>query len=182
MKLSRLAPLIGFALLVVLFGFGIAWNMTHDPREVRSPLIGKPAPTFALPLLTQPDRTAGSAELAGRPYLLNVFASWCQACRVEHPLFMGPIRQLGVPVIGYNYKDETADARRWLAQFGDPYDQILVDYEGRVAIDFGVYGAPETFLVDANGVIRYKRIGPFTPEAVENELKPAIAALKETAP
>lgn len=177
MRLSRLLPLIAFALLVVLFAFGIYWSANHDTREVRSPLVGKPAPAYALPLLGDPERRVGSAELAGKPYLLNVFASWCQACRVEHPLFMGEIRRLGVPLIGFNYKDETADAKRWLAQFGDPYDQILVDYDGRVAIDFGVYGAPETFLIDANGVIRYKRIGPFTPESVESELKPAIAAL-----
>lgn len=178
MKLSRLIPLIGFVLLIALFAFGIRWNMHHDAREVQSPLIGKPAPGYALPVFGDDSRRYGSAELKGQPYLINVFASWCVACRDEHPLLMAERDRLGIPLVGLNYKDESADAQRWLAQYGDPYDTVIVDYDGRVAIDFGVYGAPETFLVDAAGVIRYKRIGAITPDILRNELLPAIAAAK----
>ena len=178
MKFSRLLPLLGLIALVALFGFGIRWNMHHDPSEVRSPLIGKPAPQFSLPVFGEPSRTYGSADLKGQAYLINVFASWCVACRDEHPLLMAQGKRLGVPLIGLNYKDETTDAQRWLAQFGNPYDTVIVDYDGRAAIDFGVYGAPETFLVDAAGIIRYKRIGPITPDVLQNELLPAIASLK----
>lgn len=179
MKMTRLLPLLGFALLVALFGFGLRWNMTNNPRDVQSPLIGKPAPTYSLPVFGDDSRRYGSAELQGQPYLINVFASWCFACREEHPLLMSERQRIGVPLIGLNYKDETADAGRWLAQYGDPYDVVIVDRDGRAAIDFGVYGAPETFLVDGNGVIRYKRIGPITPTVLQNELLPAIASAKE---
>ena len=178
MKLSRLLPLIGLIALVALFAFGIRWNMSHDQREVPSPLIGKPAPEFSLPVFGENSRRYGSADLKGKPYLINVFASWCIACRDEHPLLMAEGARLGVPLVGLNYKDEPADAQAWLAQFGNPYDTVIVDYDGRAAIDFGVYGAPETFLVDAAGVIRYKRIGPTTRESLRVELLPAIAALK----
>lgn len=179
MKLSRLAPLIGFVLLLLLFGFALRWNMHNDAREVKSPLIGKPAPSYSLPVFgDSSDRRYGSADLQGQPYLLNVFASWCFACREEHPLLMAERARLGVALIGLNYKDEPADAQRWLAQYGDPYDTVIVDYDGRAAIDFGVYGAPETFLVDGAGVVRYKRIGPITPAVLQNELLPAIAAAK----
>ncbi|MGB4858367.1 MAG: DsbE family thiol:disulfide interchange protein, partial [Dokdonella sp.] len=123
-------------------------------------------------------RNYGSADLKGKPYLINVFASWCIACRDEHPLLMAEGARLGVPLVGLNYKDEPADAQRWLAQFGNPYDIVIVDYDGRAAIDFGVYGAPETFIVDAAGIIRYKRIGPITPDSLRDELLPAIAEAK----
>ncbi len=178
MTFSRLLPLIGLIALVALFGFGIRWNMHHDQREVPSPLIGKPAPEFSLPVFGETSRNYGSSDLKGQAYLINVFASWCVACRDEHPLLMAEGARLGVPLVGLNYKDETADAQRWLAQFGNPYDIVIVDYDGRAAIDFGVYGAPETFLVDAAGIIRYKRIGPITPDALQNELLPAIASVR----
>lgn len=178
MKLSRLLPLVAFVLLVVLFGFRLWWSTTNDPREVKSPLVGKPAPAFSLPVFGDDQRRFGSAELAGKPYLINVFASWCVACREEHPLLMAERDRLGVALVGLNYKDEPVDASRWLAQYGDPYSTVIVDYDGRVAIDFGVYGAPETFLVDAGGTIRYKRIGPITPAVLAGELLPAIAALE----
>ena len=178
MKLTRLLPLFGLIGLVALFVFGIRWNMHHDQREVLSPLIGKPAPNFSLPVFGDESRRYGSAELKGQVYLINVFASWCIACRDEHPVLMAERARLGVPLVGLNYKDEPADAQRWLAQFGNPYDTVIVDYDGRAAIDFGVYGAPETFLVDAAGIIRYKRIGPTTSESLQNELMPAIAAAK----
>ena len=175
---ARLLPFAGFVLVLALLGFGIWWSQHHDLREVPSPLIGKPAPQFSLPLLADPEKKIGSADLAGQPYLLNVFASWCFACRDEHPILMREGKRLGVKLVGFNYKDEPADAKRWLAQFGDPYDVIIADLPGNVAIDFGVTGAPETFLVDAQGVIRFKYISPITPEVIATELLPRIAALK----
>jgi len=178
---ARLIPFLGFLLLLALLGFGVWWSGTHDMRAVPSPLIGKPAPAFSLPLLGQPQATFGSRELAGKPYLLNVFASWCIACRDEHPILMREGKRLGVTLVGFNYKDEPADATRWLAQFGNPYDVVIADRPGDVAIDFGVTGAPETFLVDAQGIVRYKYISPITPEVIATELLPRIAALQKEA-
>ncbi len=173
----RLLPLAGFVLLVALLGFGIGWNQRHEMNEVPSPLINKPAPEFRLPLLDDPAKSLSRKDLLGKPWLLNVFASWCFACREEHPVLMAQGKQLGVRVIGFDYKDDPADAERWLDQFGNPYALVVADRPGAVAIDFGVYGAPETFLVDAQGVIRYKRIGPLTPDVIARELKPKIEAL-----
>jgi cytochrome c biogenesis protein CcmG/thiol:disulfide interchange protein DsbE len=135
-----------------------------------------------LPKLDDPAQTVSRDALLGKPYLINVFASWCVACGEEHPVLMTQGKSIGVPVIGYNYKDDADDAKNWLAKHGDPYDMVIVDREGRTAIDFGVYGAPESFLVDGKGIIRYKRIGPLTPEAIDKELKPAIAALAKEQP
>jgi cytochrome c biogenesis protein CcmG/thiol:disulfide interchange protein DsbE len=179
--MSRLLPLIGFVLMAALLGFGIFWSADHNPREVPSPLIGKPAPAFSLPRLDQPQQRATRAGLLGKPYLLNVFGSWCAACNQEHPVLMAQGRQLGVALIGYNYKDDPADAQAWLAQRGNPYDWVMVDQQGQTAIDFGIYGAPETFLIDAHGMIRYKHIGVLTPEVISNALAPAIAALSRDA-
>jgi cytochrome c biogenesis protein CcmG/thiol:disulfide interchange protein DsbE len=178
---SRLLPFAGFILVFALLGFGIFWSQHHDPREVPSPLIGKPAPQFSLPLLNDPSKNVGSAELAGQPYLLNVFASWCFACREEHPVLMRDGKRLGVKLVGFNYKDAPDDAKRWIAQYGDPYDVIIADVPGDVAIDFGVTGAPETFLVDAKGIVRYKYISPITPEIIATELLPRISLLKKEA-
>ncbi|MBC6943766.1 MAG: DsbE family thiol:disulfide interchange protein [Xanthomonadales bacterium] len=179
---TRLLPLLGFLLLLALLGFGIWWSSTHDLREVPSPLIDKPAPQFSLPLLEFPTRSFGSKDLAGEPYLLNVFASWCFACRDEHPILMQQGKRLGIRLVGFNYKDEAADAKRWLAQYGNPYDVVIADLPGKVAIDFGVTGAPESFLVDGNGIIRYKHISPITPEVIERELLPRIAAMRGGGP
>lgn len=180
--MSRLVPFFGFMLLVVLFGFGIWWNTHHDQSAIPSPLINKRAPDFALPRLDQPDQTVTRADLLGKPYLLNVFASWCPECAVEHPLLEAMAPDLGVMLVGYNYKDAPEDAHAWLAKRGNPYALLLADRSGKTAIDFGVYAAPESFLIDARGVIRYKRIGPFTPQVIEQELKPAIAAMSKEAP
>lgn len=179
---TRLLPLAGFALLVVLLGFGISWMRNNAMNEVPSPLIGKSAPAFQLPVLGDPARTFGTTDLAGKPYLLNVFASWCFACLDEHPLLMAESKRLGVPLVGFNYKDDADDAKRWLARFGNPYSTIIADRDGRVAIDFGVYGAPETFLVDAQGVIRYKRIGAITPMILATEIKPRLADMAKGNP
>lgn len=178
---TRALPFAGFVLVLALLGFGIWWSSSHDMRAVPSPLIDKPAPAFALPLLDDASRTFGSRELAGEPYLLNVFASWCFACRDEHPVLMREGKRIGIKLVGFDYKDPPADAKRWIAQYGNPYDVIVADAPGNVAIDFGVTGAPETFLVDAQGVIRYKHISPLTPEVIANELMPRIAALKKSA-
>ncbi len=180
--MSRLLPLLGFVALVALFGFGIWWNTQHDQRYVPSPLIGKSAPDYALPLLDDPGTTLTRAEMLGQPYLINVFASWCFACGDEHPVLMKEARQLGVPLVGYDYKDEPADARAWLARHGNPYSMVVTDRSGVTAIDFGVYGAPETFLVDARGIIRYKHIGPLTPKIIAEKIEPLIGRLKKEAP
>ncbi|HET6432429.1 DsbE family thiol:disulfide interchange protein [Dyella sp.] len=177
--MSRLLPFVAFLALCGLFGFGIWWNSHHDQTAIPSPLIDKPAPAFALPELDAPERTVTKASLLGKPYLLNVFASWCIECGVEHPLLQAEAPTLGVTLVGYNYKDQPADAKAWLARHGNPYEVLMADLSGKTAIDFGVYAAPESFLIDAQGVIRYKHIGPFTPEVIEKELKPAIAALSE---
>jgi cytochrome c biogenesis protein CcmG/thiol:disulfide interchange protein DsbE len=180
--MSRLVPFLGFVLLAALLGFGIWWNSSHDPTAVPSPLIDKPAPAFALPELDDPSKTVSKASLLGKPYLVNVFASWCFVCGEEHPVLMTQANRLGVPLVGYNYKDAPDDAKAWLAQHGNPYSLVIADRSGRTAMDFGVYGAPETYLIDARGVIRYKRIGPLTPEVIAQQLEPAIAALKKETP
>jgi cytochrome c biogenesis protein CcmG, thiol:disulfide interchange protein DsbE len=176
---ARLLPFAGFVLVLALLGFGIWWSQNHDLREVPSPLIGKPAPAFSLPTLEDPERRVTNLDLAGEPYLLNVFASWCFACREEHSILMSDGKQLGVKLVGFNYKDAPADAKRWLVQFGNPYDLIIADLPGDVAIDFGVTGAPESFLVDAQGIVRYKYISPITPEVIATQLLPRIAQMKQ---
>lgn len=178
MKPGRFVPLIGFAILIALFGFGVWWNTTHVSNYVPSPLIGKAAPDFTLPRLEQPSVQVSKDSLLGHAYLLNVFASWCFACGEEHPVLMAHKNRLGIPLIGYNYKDEPAAARDWLQRHGNPYHEVIADRSGNTAIDFGVYGAPETFLVDARGVIRYKHIGPLTNAIIARELEPAIAATR----
>jgi len=180
--MSRLLPLFGFLVLAGLFGFGIWWNTQHDQHEIVSPLIDKPAPAFALPVLDEAGRTVTKASLLGKPYFLNVFASWCIECVHEHPMLMTEVKQLGLPLVGFNYKDDPQAATAWLAEHGNPFDVIVADREGRSAIDFGVYAAPETFLIDAKGVVRYKRIGPITPDVIDREIRPALAALAKEAP
>lgn len=180
--MSRLLPLIGFCLIVALLAFGIHWNRSHDMNWVPSPLIDKPAPQFDLPLLYDSTKTLGRKDLLGKPWLLNVFGSWCVTCQDEHPVLMAYAKSLGVRLIGMDWKDDPDAAKRWLAQFGNPYDTIVADQNGKVGIDFGVYGAPETYLVDAHGVIRYKHIGNLTPDSIDGELKPAIAQLGKERP
>jgi len=176
--MSRLLPLFVFLALLALLAFGIYWNQHHEMNEVPSPLIGKPAPEFNLPQLDDPSQLVSRTSLLGQVYLLNVFASWCIACQEEHPVLNTYAKQLGIKLIGYNYKDTPDDAKRWLAQFGNPYSTVITDESGRVAIDFGVYGAPETFLIDTKGIIRYKHIGPLSPDAIAHELKPHLEALQ----
>ena len=170
-----LVPLAVFAGIAVFLAVGL----TLDPREVPSVLIGKPVPAFSLPPVQ--GRTLGLAtrDLEGEVSLVNVFASWCVACREEHPLLMRISREGIVPVHGLNYKDAPADAAGWLDRMGDPYRRTGADLDGRVAIDWGVYGVPETFVVDANGTIAYKQIGPITPDVWNTTLLPLIRSLQK---
>ena len=160
-----------FCALIVLLGIGLTLN----PREVPSPLIGKPAPAFELPLLTAPDKRFSQKEMLGKVWVLNVWASWCAPCLVEHP----QIRRLavGVPVVGLNYKDAREDAIPWLNRNGDPFIASVQDPTGRIGLDYGVYGVPETYVIDRQGVIRYKRIGPVTPEILKEKIEPLLKAL-----
>ena len=179
---KRWLPLGIFALLGALLYAGIRMAEVRDPNAIPSPLIGKPLPAFTLPTLHDPSQQIDATTLRGVPFLLNVWASWCPECRVEHPLIEQLARSGTIRVVGFNYKDEADDAKRWLARFGDPYTTIITDRDGRVAIDFGVYGAPETFLVDAQGIIRYKRIGAITPMVLATEIKPRLAAMAKGTP
>lgn len=172
--LKYLLPLGLFLALAVLLAAGIG----KDPTKLPSPLIGKPAPAFSLPTLADPARALSAESLRGQPYLLNVWASWCVSCRQEHPVLDAFARSNQVKIVGLNWKDTPADATRWLGQFGNPFDEIIVDEPGRVGVDFGVYGTPETFLVDGEGVIRYKHVGPLTPEVISGEIVPLLAELK----
>ena len=169
-----LLPLGVFGLLVLLLGVGLSLN----PREVPSPLIGKAAPPFRLPQLHQPEKSFSPQDLQGTVWVLNVWASWCASCREEHPVLTDLARSGLVPVYGLNYKDQREDALAWLKRYGDPYRASLTDPDGRVGIDYGVYGVPETYVIDRQGVIRYKRIGPVTPEIVQKKIAPLIAELK----
>lgn len=170
-----LLPLVLFLVLAVFLFIGLS----RDPREVPSPLLDKPAPAFNLPQLSEPQRSFKSEEMRGKVWLLNVWASWCAACRDEHPLLIELARTRIVPIYGLNYKDERRDALNWLEEFGDPYTMNLVDADGRVGIDYGVYGVPETFVIDRDGVIRYKQIGPVTAEALRNRIIPLVKELQK---
>ena len=168
--------LLPLGVFIVLAGF-LAVGLRLDPREVPSPLVGKPAPAFTLPLLDAPGQMLSSQDLRGKVWLLNVWASWCVACRHEHPLLVELAKSGVVPIYGLNYKDERADAMKWLGQFGNPYKASISDTAGRIGIDFGVYGVPETFVIDKAGVIRHKIIGPITPDALRDEILPLVKKL-----
>ena len=166
-------PLIIFAALGLLLAYGL--NL--DPRKIPSPLIGKSLPAFSLPTVADPARKVGRDDMLGRVYLLNVWASWCVACRQEHPFLNELARNKTVSIIGLNYKDKREDALGWLGSLGNPYELSLSDTDGRLGIDLGVYGVPETFVIDKQGVIRYKQIGPISPEVWEQKLLPEIQKL-----
>ena len=170
-----LIPLVLFVVLVAFLAIGLGLN----PREVPSPLIGKPAPAFQLAQLHQPERSFAHKEMLGKVWLLNVWASWCVSCREEHPVLMDLARSNVVPIYGLNYKDKHGEALAWLKQFGDPYGLSVIDGDGRVGIDYGVYGVPETFVIDKAGVIRYKQIGPVTPQALKDKILPLVRQLQQ---
>lgn len=173
--LRYLIPLGIFLVLVAFFAIGLKL----DPREVPSPLIDKQAPAFEVVQLHEPDKLIGTEQLRGQVWLLNVWASWCVACRSEHPHLVELARQNLVPIYGLNYKDERDDALRWLQQFGDPYMASAHDLDGRVGLNYGVYGVPETFLIDKEGVIRYKHIGPVDPDVINNTIMPMVRELQQ---
>ena len=174
MKTSRWLPLAAFFALAALLAAGVWMSRNPDRDVLPSPLIGKPAPEVALPILHAPTRTVRQAALRGQPFLLNVWGSWCVECRVEHPVLTRFAETKRLRVVGYNWKDEPADALRWLEQFGNPFWLVLADVEGRAAIDWGIYGAPETFLVDGTGIIRWKHVGALTEDVIADELMPAL--------
>jgi cytochrome c biogenesis protein CcmG/thiol:disulfide interchange protein DsbE len=176
--MKRWLPLLVFLAIGVLLAVGVVLSGRDNREALPSPLINKPAPEFALPVLHEPDRIVTARELRGQPYLLNVWGSWCPECQTEHPVITRFAETKRVRVIGYNWKDEREDALAWLEKFNNPYWLVLVDQEGRTAIDFGVYGAPETFLVDGKGVIRWKHVGAMTDAIVRDELLPALEAVE----
>ncbi|HUJ87162.1 MAG TPA: DsbE family thiol:disulfide interchange protein [Burkholderiales bacterium] len=169
--------LIPLGVFAVLVGF-LAVGLRLDPREVPSPLIDKPAPAFTLPELVDPQRTFSEKDMRGKVWLLNVWASWCVSCREEHPVLVEFSKRNIVPVYGLNYKDDRKDALAWLATFGDPYTMSIMDRDGRIGIDYGVYGVPETYVIDKQGVIRYKQIGPVTPEILAAKIVPLVKKLQ----
>jgi cytochrome c biogenesis protein CcmG, thiol:disulfide interchange protein DsbE len=170
-----LLPLFIFTVLVVFLGVGLRL----DPREVPSPLVGRPAPQFSLKELHQPDRRFSPADLKGKVWILNVWASWCVSCRAEHPVLNAWSRNGDLILIGLNYKDEPTDALRWLETLGNPYTRSVIDRDGGAGLDWGVYGVPESFVIDKKGIIRYKHIGPITAQDVETVLLPLIGRLQE---
>lgn len=162
--------------LFVLLGIALRIGLNRDPSVVPSPLIGRPAPEISLPSLQDPDYSITTAELRGQPWLLNVWGTWCVGCRQEHEVLLQIAAQDKLPIIGLNWKDDNAAARRWLQELGNPYAAVAEDREGRVAIDWGVYGAPETFLIGPDGKVLYKHIAPMTLEAWQADFLPRIVA------
>jgi cytochrome c biogenesis protein CcmG/thiol:disulfide interchange protein DsbE len=178
--MSRLLPLILFVLLGVLLAVGlkISGTKTHIP----SPLIGRQVPDFDLPALYEPGRQITHKDFLGEPWLINFWGSWCPTCVFEHPVITDLARTGKLRIVGLNFRDEPDDAKQWLMRHGDPYDDIIVDYEGRISINFGVYAAPESFLVDPQGEIVYKQIGALTPEVVEEVILPMIEKMERSGP
>jgi len=172
-SLRFIIPLGVFALLVFFLWRGLGL----DPRLVPSPLIDKPAPRFALTRLDDAAKTIARDDMLGKVWMLNVWASWCVACREEHSTLVAFSQTKAVPIIGLNYKDTRPDGLGWLNRFGDPYQASIFDQDGRVGIDFGVYGVPETFVIDKRGVIRFKHVGPLTPEVVQTRIQPLLRQL-----
>jgi len=173
-------PIIGFVLLFALLGYALIEIRSGDmsPREIPSPLVGKPLPEFKLTDLHHPGKNYTKNDFAGKVFLMNIWASWCVACREEHPLLKVLPKQEGVALIGVDYKDQNPDGLAFLKEMGDPYDLIMTDNNGRYGIDLGVYGVPETFVVDSNGIIRYKQIGPITLESWHSKIAPLVRQLQ----
>lgn len=171
--LKYLIPLALFLVLVVFLAIGL----TRNPQELPSALIDKPAPTFRLPQLKAPEKTFSAEDMRGKVWMLNVWASWCVACREEHPYLFEYQKSGVVPIYGLNYKDRREDALGWLGELGDPYRLSAVDLEGRVGIDYGVYGAPESYIIDKSGTIRLKHVGPVMPDVWEKKILPLVQEL-----
>lgn len=178
MKASRWLPLAGFLVLAALLAVGVWMSRQPNREALPSALLGKPAPAFTLPVLHDPSYTVSLSDLKGQPFLLNVWGSWCVECQTEHPVMTRFAETKRLRVVGYNWKDERADALRWLEHFGNPYMVVVTDEDGRAAIDWGIYGAPETFLVDGKGIIRWKHVGPLDDAIIQNELLPTLAQIE----
>ena len=174
--MARILPLILFLVLGILLAVGlkIADTKTHIP----SPLIGRPVPEFNLPTLYEPGRQVSQEDLLGEPYLVNFFGSWCPTCVFEHPVITDLSKTSNLLIVGLNFRDEPQDAMAWLSQYGDPYDVIIVDYSGEISIEFGVYAAPESFLVAPDGEVVYKHIGALTPEVITETILPMVEEMK----
>ena len=171
--LKFVIPLVVFALLAAFLAVGL----TRDPHQIPSPFIGKAAPAFRLEQLHDEKLAFAPADMRGKVWLLNVWASWCVSCRAEHPLLVEMSQRHVVPIVGLNYKDKRDEGVQWLAKFGNPYSLSAFDVDGKVGIDYGVYGVPETFVIDKEGVIRYKQIGPITREALDKTILPLLKTL-----
>jgi len=163
-------PFVAVVLLIVVFSFGLF----NDPRKLPSPFLGEQAPTFQLPSLTEPERTVGSADYAGKFALVNVWATWCVGCRQEHQFLIDLAQTGAIPIYGINWRDNRQEALAWLRQLGDPYQFSAFDEDGRVGIDWGVYGAPETFLINADGIVLLKHLGPLTSTAWQRDFVPLM--------
>jgi len=170
--------LVPFLIFAIVVGF-LAVGLTLNPREVPSPLVGKPVPDFSLPQLHQPDQSFSPKQLAGQVWLFNVWASWCSGCKEEHPVLMKLAQAGEVPIYGMDYKDRRDEALAWLRRHGNPYPITAVDEAGRVGIDYGVYGVPETYVIDKAGVIRYKQIGPLDDETIRRKILPLVKELQK---
>jgi cytochrome c biogenesis protein CcmG, thiol:disulfide interchange protein DsbE len=174
LKARHAVPLAAFVVLAVFLGAGLKLK----PREVPSPFIGKAAPPFALPQLADAGKQISPADMQGKVWVLNVWASWCAPCREEHPLLVAVAREPGIALVGLNYKDDPRNAQEWLLKLGDPYLATAVDRDGRVGIDYGVYGVPETFVIDKSGIVRHKHVGPLTQEVWTRDVLPLIHKLQ----
>ncbi|MCX7192396.1 MAG: DsbE family thiol:disulfide interchange protein [Proteobacteria bacterium] len=168
-------PFVIFIILSVFLYKGLG----RDTREVPSPLVGRAAPVFVLPLLHEPDKQFSPKQMLGKVWLLNVWASWCGACKDEHPILMELSHQNIVPIVGLDYKDKRADGEMTLARAGDPYNLVAADADGKVGFDYGVYGVPETYVIDKQGIIKYKLIGPVTPQNLRETILPLVAELQK---
>lgn len=171
--LRFLAPFVVFVALVAFFFIGL----NRDPREIPSPLVNQAAPAFSLQQLQVPSQQFSPAAMRGQVWLFNVWASWCVSCRVEHPVLIKLAKTKLVPIVGLNYKDQRSDALQWLKQFGNPYLLSATDLDGRIGIDYGVYGVPETYVIDKQGIIRMKHIGPVTEEVLQYKILPRVREL-----
>ena len=169
--------LLPLGIFAVMVGF-LAIGLTLDPREVPSPLVGKAAPDFSLPQLHDPDKIFSPKELTGKVWLLNFWASWCNGCKDEHPVLMQLAKAGDVPIYGMDYKDQREEALIWLRRWGNPYPLVAVDKSGRVGINYGVYGVPETYVIDKAGMIRYKQIGPVDQDTLQKKILPLVRELQ----
>ncbi|MDZ7670672.1 MAG: DsbE family thiol:disulfide interchange protein [Gammaproteobacteria bacterium] len=177
--MSRASLFVPVGVFLVIIGFGYVGFSLNDPHELPSALLGKPFPEFQAPLLAEPDRTVAREDLLGQPVLVNVWATWCPTCKAEHDELLRIRRNTGLRIVGVNYKDDAAEARRWLQAYGNPYDMVIQDPDGSLGVELGVYGAPESFLLNADGVILYKRVGDINPRIWRDELGPLVAQVQD---